>query len=306
MIIIYTINEYWVWHRQNISINDSVALIATKGCLHAGHLTLAQVAKSHCQWVIITVSLHPNQFEEDQMESFPRVASQDIQLAQESGQVDVLLLLKTEEYLKYGSQHGAFVWLQSDILPPDEYWNAEIGEAEGTMLVKMLNVTKATHVYLGGNDLIRSRMIQRILTDLLYNVETIEIPTVRDDQDIAHDARLVRLSDLERSSVAVVYRALRTMVQLYLKDVFECPDLLNQAYSVLDTERSFIKPIFVRIAHPYGFHNIETIDPAIGAIAIIKVLVAGKAYHLDNVILASRIPAKEKRIVALLKNSPPR
>lgn len=309
MNIFHTIKEYQVWYRQNVTVDCRVALISTKGCLHQGHTTLAQIAKSQCHWSILTISLHPNQFEgEDEYSRFPRVASKDIELARDSGHVDILLLMKSNEYLKYGPDHGVFVWLQSDLLPSDQrHWNHDIAEAEGTMLVKMLNVTRATHIYLGGNDLLRSRMQQRLLTDLLYEeLSVVEIPTVRDNQDIAYNARLHYLSELERSTVAIVYKALRAMVQLYLQDVLVSEELMGKALAILQTEDATLQVLFIRIAHPYGFQDIESIDPTIGAIAIAKVQVAGKAIHLDNVILAPRIPAREKRLVALIKNPSPR
>ena len=234
------------------------------------------------------------------------VSSQDCAKLRDSESVDALLLLKKEECYRFGPEHGAFVGLQSDILPGD-YWDTEVGEVESTMLVKVLNVTRATRIYLGGRDIIRLKMLERVLEDLLYPVEMIGVPTMRDDLSVAYDSRLHGLSEAEHQAAAVVYRALNVMVKDYLRDNFDASKLIALGRRTLETEdEAMIKLDFIRVAHPFGFQDIETIDPAIGAVAIIQVKVADKATLLDNVILAPRISSHDKRLWNLVKSAAPR
>ena len=66
--------EYLEWHRAHVPPGSNVGLLATKGCIHAGHLALIQIARQECDFVVVTITLHPGQFSDPgDYERFPRI-----------------------------------------------------------------------------------------------------------------------------------------------------------------------------------------------------------------------------------------
>jgi hypothetical protein len=91
------------------------------------------------------------------------------------------------------------------------------------------------------------------------------------------------------------------MVTSYLNGNFDAANLIERGRQSLQTEPA-IDINFVRIAHPFGFHDIGLIDPAIGAVAAVNVTIAGRITLHDNVILAKQIPAHEQTLWGLVKS----
>jgi pantoate--beta-alanine ligase len=257
------------------------------------------LAHQQCDFVVVSLATNEGQFatlEEYQM--FPRHPAEDLERLQECGLVNVVLLPTVEELFKHGSQHGARVYLQSDIVPFD-YVNTDILEGECTMLAKLINLVAPTRVYLGQKDLVRARVLQRMIDDMLYPIDVITIPTVRADDGAAFDARLLRLSSSQREAVAAVYRALRTMISAYLGDIFQAEVLVEQGRATLAAVG--LKVNWVRVAHPFGFQDLHEIDPAVGAVAFISITIGGVT-HTDNAILAPLIPAHEQTLWSLVRS----
>lgn len=309
--VIRSIAEYDQWYRSHVLPGAAVGLISTKGVIHEGHLQLVRMARRECNHVIVSIAVHPGQFPTlEEFDRFPRQAASDLEALEGTDAVNVLLLLKPDEICRHGTSHGALVRLVSDILPPQaEYYDPEVGEGESTLLVKILNVVRPTRLYLGRKDIIRARMLQRLLDDLLYGATVIEVPTVRDPQTgVACDCRLHGVSGADLQAVQVVYRALKVMVAAFLQDELRADVLIARGRATLGTEAERVHVDMIRVAHPYGFQDVQWIDPAIGAIAIIRATVGSggpsrTATITDNVILAPRIPGNERTLWSLVRSS---
>lgn len=249
--------------------------------------------------MVITSS--ESQFEQhEEFECFPRRVTEDLAALRDSSLVDIVILPKLAELFKYGPRHGAQVCLESDILP-QPYVHLESLKGESTLLIKLLIVAKPHRLYVGERDLIKCVMIRRLVDDLHLTIDVITLPTVRRDDGIAHDARLLLLGPGEIDALVSVYRALRAMVTGYLDDVFDAGELIARGQRILGAE-PLLKVEFVRVAHPYGFQDIQTIDPAVGAALFVRVKVGGIIWK-DSVILAPLIPAHEQTLWGLVRST---
>lgn len=265
-------------------------------------LTLpARKARQQCDKVVLSIALQPAQFPSQQeYERYPRNISEDIAQLRESGVVDAILIPKPSEIFKYTAGHGAIVRLESSILPA-EYFDLDMATGECTVLTKILNLVTPTRLYLGQRDLIRAKMIERLIDDLLLPVQVVTLPTIRDTEGLAYDGRLELLDPLEVQAARAIYRALKVMVAGYLQDIFVAAELVERGRKTLQVE-PMLKIGFVRIAHPYGFQDIDRIDTTIGAVAAISVTVNDNVVLADNVILAPLIPAHEQSLWGLVRS----
>lgn len=83
---------------------ETVAIVPTMGNLHAGHLSLAQLASEQADRVIMTIFVNPTQFGVgEDYESYPRTLAEDQTLINQAGTVDALFVPEAPMFLLHSS-----------------------------------------------------------------------------------------------------------------------------------------------------------------------------------------------------------
>ena len=80
---------------------------------------------------------------------------------------------------------------------------------------KLFALVRPDRVYLGEKDYQQIAVIKRMNNDLLFNVEIVSVPTVREDDGLAYSTRNGRLSSEERSAAVIVYKSLQSAAALW-------------------------------------------------------------------------------------------
>jgi pantoate--beta-alanine ligase len=184
----------------------NVGLVPTMGALHAGHVSLLEMARAECDCVVMSLFVNEAQFEsDDDFERYPRDEEHDTQVAEDAG-VDILFAPSADELFPPG--YGTWV-------EPNEYGlEAEFrpGHFRGvaTVCLKLFNIVRPQRVYFGQKDAQQVHVVLRMLSDLNLDVGLGVVPTVRDADGLALSSRNALLSPEEREAARALPRALQT------------------------------------------------------------------------------------------------
>lgn len=281
--VLTTLDDFRAWRARRR--HQDLVLFATKGCIHEGHLAVIRHAAQENKdaLLLVTVATSRAQFESGaEYTKFPRTINEDISLIAEHLFCDALLMLGANDLFKYEQEFGARVYFCSESLADDR-----VAEGECTMLTKLLFILQPSCVYLGENNLIRAKILGRLIADLHAPVAVEYLPTFRDEFGVAYSSRLKNASPTDLFALRAVYRALTVVINAYLNSVFDATVLIDLALGILAGE-PHLSVESIRLLHPMGFHPLSvSVDPAIGAIAVIAVRIQSIPFLItDNAILA--------------------
>ncbi len=188
---------------------SQIGLVPTMGALHKGHLDLIELAVQNNDVVLVSIFVNPTQFnKKEDLENYPRHLDQDI------------ATLKT-----LGCQ-GVFVPTEEEMYPSDGALNFDVGylgeimegkfrqgHFAGVALIvsKLFNIISPTRAYFGQKDLQQLTLIRTLVHELNFNLEVVEVPTVREASGLAMSSRNQRLNEVEKSIAANIYNGLRTL-----------------------------------------------------------------------------------------------
>jgi len=183
-----------------------IGVVPTMGYLHAGHLALVAEARRRADRVILTLFVNPTQFAPgEDLDRYPRDFERDERLCREAG-VDVLFAPDA------GSMYApdASVALTESLLSRRLCGASRPTHFAGvlTVVAKLFNLTLPDVGVFGAKDAQQVRVIRRMVRDLDFPLEVVEVPTVREPDGLAMSSRNVYLNTEERQQALCLRRAL--------------------------------------------------------------------------------------------------
>lgn len=185
---------------------ESLGLVPTMGALHEGHMALVRAAKSQNDRVAATIFVNPTQFGENaDLENYPRTEKADLAKLEAAG-VDTVLIPNVAEIYP----EGAETIVETELLANVLHGAIRPGHFRGvaTVVTKLFNIAQPDRAYFGEKDYQQLAVIRRMAMDLLFPVQIIGVPTVREADGLAMSSRNVRLSPEDRAAAVVLNRAL--------------------------------------------------------------------------------------------------
>jgi pantoate--beta-alanine ligase len=232
MQILYGVNSTQKFIAQKRREGLSCGFVPTMGALHAGHLTLLEHARKDNDLSVCSVYVNPAQFNNPRdLEQYPRDLEQDIHMLEQAG-CDLLFCPVDEEMYPQGKE----VSLTMDFGPMSRVLEGEFrpGHFSGVGLVvaKLMNIVKPDRAYFGQKDLQQCSIINKLLSDLFFEVELVTVPTVRETSGLAMSSRNRRLSPEGRKVAANLYVALQAVAK-DLKQDANVEQALHQGLDVI-------------------------------------------------------------------------
>ena len=188
-----------------------LAFVPTMGNLHAGHLSLVRLARSHARAVAVSIFVNRLQFQpSDDFERYPRTFERDCAMLEAEG---VDLLFAPDEKVLYPEP-------QAFKVRPGPLGEALEGrfrpgffEGVATVVLKLFNCVQPIAAVFGKKDYQQLRIVQAMVHQLDLPIEIVAGETVREPDGLAMSSRNGYLSSAEREEAPHLYRILQQVAR---------------------------------------------------------------------------------------------
>ena len=197
------------WHRQGLR----VAFVPTMGNLHAGHVSLIELARRHGDRFVASIFVNPMQFgPNEDFAHYPRTPREDERMLAEAG-CDLMFMPDSAEIYPRGLEHSTRVTVPglSEVLDGA----SRPGHFQGvtTVVTKLFNIVEPSIAVFGEKDYQQLTVIRRTVQDLCMPVQIIGAPTVREPDGLAMSSRNQYLTPAERQLAPRLYQELQRAAQ---------------------------------------------------------------------------------------------
>ncbi len=192
------------WRREGLTI----ALVPTMGNLHEGHLSLLARARAIADRSVVSIFVNPIQFGRgEDYERYPSTLEADRAKLEAAG-LDLLFAPNLAELYPGGIQEDTRVTVPalSDILCGEFRPGHFSGVA--TVVSKLFINAQPDFALFGEKDFQQVMVIRRMTHDLLFPVEIIGMPIIREADGVAMSSRNSYLKPAERRVAAGIFASL--------------------------------------------------------------------------------------------------
>ena len=198
-------------------------LVPTMGALHPGHQSLIKLAKNYGEKIVVSIFVNPLQFEnKTDLNTYPKTTEADLQMAKEAGATAVFVPSEKEIY------PGEIKRIDAGAVGDLYEGAARSGHFSGVLTVvkRLFDLVMPKHAVFGEKDFQQLFLIKEMVKKLHIPVNIVSAPTIRDLNNLALSSRNIKLTESEKKTASVIFKALST-------------ENLEQAKAVLDSQPSF-------------------------------------------------------------------
>ena len=266
--------EDWLHH------SDHVALVPTMGNLHAGHLSLVELAREHAERVIVSIFVNPTQFDNGaEYDAYPRSLEKDC-LRLRKLNVDAVFAPGLEEVYPFGLEDAAQVVVPS--LKSDFCGARHPGYFDGVtgVVARLFALVQPDTAIFGQKDYQEQLIIRRMAEDLNFPTRIITAPTVREDDGLAMSSRNQFLTEDQRTTAPELYETLSD-IAAELQDGQRDYAELEAGGRTRLADRGFdVDYVAIRRAE-----NMQSPDRDCDEIVVLAAATLGNTRLLDNVVV---------------------
>jgi pantoate--beta-alanine ligase len=188
-----------------------VALVPTMGALHAGHVSLVEIARRQADRVVVSIFVNPTQFAPtEDFSKYPRTFEADLEKLSAIG-AEAVYAPPVEAMYPPGaattvSVAGPATAGLEDVTRPFHFAGV------ATIVAKLFTQVGPDVAVFGEKDFQQLAVVRRMAADLDLPVEVVGAPTVREADGLAMSSRNVYLSADERATAPALHRILQEAV----------------------------------------------------------------------------------------------
>ncbi len=198
-------------HRQGVLIG----FVPTMGALHAGHLSLIELARQEADVVVVSIFVNPLQFGQgEDLERYPRQTEADIELLRDAG-VDLVFVPGVEDIYPEGE---AVVSLSAGPLGQDYEGASRPGHFDGvvTVVSRLFDIVRPAFAVFGKKDAQQLVVIREFAKQHYPDIRIMAGDVVREDDGVALSSRNGSLSPEQRGLATLFPGALRQAARILL------------------------------------------------------------------------------------------
>jgi pantoate--beta-alanine ligase len=258
---------------------QSLALVPTMGCLHAGHLSLVAAARERAEVVALSIFINPLQFGPDEdFGRYPRCLEEDLQICEAAG-VDWVYTPPAEQVYPPGFQTHVACEAWSRPLCGQSRPNHFRGVT--TVVCKLFALFRPRWAVFGEKDFQQLCLVRAMSRDLDLGVEVVGLPVVREEDGLALSSRNVLLSAAERPRAVALSRVLFAARQRCCEGEHRASLLVEEAKEGL--LQAGVAIDYVEVVDEATLQPVEHIEA--GRVRMLAAGFVGRVRLIDNVSL---------------------
>ncbi len=229
------------WREENLRIG----FVPTMGNLHAGHLSLIDSIKPHCDKIVVSIFVNPMQFNaQADFATYPRTLGEDLALL-ETLPVDAVFTPDDAQIYPHGLTNTTSIDVPelSQIL--EGAHRADHFRGVATVVNILFHIVKPNTAIFGEKDYQQLLVIQTMVRDLYLPIKILSTSTCREQDGLAMSSRNQRLTASERALAPLLYKTLQQLKADLLADKLS-PQALEQKGMQILREKGFV-PDYVAI-----------------------------------------------------------
>jgi pantoate--beta-alanine ligase len=192
------------------STGQKVALVPTLGALHEGHLALVRAARERAGKVIVSIFVNPTQFgPSEDFDRYPRDEAGD--LGKLADLTDSVFAPTVAEM--YPNGPGTTISVAGPSADLEAISRPHFFGGVATIVAKLLQAAAPDVAVFGEKDYQQLLVVRRLVADLLFPVEIVGIPTLREPDGLAMSSRNAYLSSADRAKAPRLHAALQAAAE---------------------------------------------------------------------------------------------
>jgi pantoate--beta-alanine ligase len=207
MEIIYTVANLKLYRSKLGMEGGVVGFVPTMGALHAGHISLVDVASKVSDYVIVSIFVNPTQFNDpNDLRNYPRDLEKDIALLSEQGKT-----------------LAVFAPEVNDIYPEPDSRLFDFGNLDKVMegahrpghfngvaqvVSKLFEIVEPHKAFFGQKDFQQLAIIRQLVKQTNSGIEILSCPIVRENSGLAMSSRNQLLSSAEKTHAGNIFKIL--------------------------------------------------------------------------------------------------
>ncbi len=280
MIVAHTKEELYEQLREWRHNGDHVALVPTMGNLHAGHISLVQLAKEHAERVVVSVFVNPTQFGEgEDFDEYPRTLERDRRRLK-AADADMIFAPNVETVYPFGLQDATTISVPR--ITENFCGASRPGHFDGvtTVVARLFALVQPDTAVFGQKDYQQQLVIRHMSQDLNLPIKIITAETIREDDGLAMSSRNQYLSEDERENAALIYSVLSGVGEQLQSGKRNFDELEAEATATLNGAGFEVDYFSIRRAM-----NLEVPDRDCDDLVILAAAQLGDARLIDNLVV---------------------
>jgi len=260
--------------------DEHIALVATMGNLHAGHLSLVELAREHAERVVVSIFVNPTQFAEgEDFEEYPRTLERDTRRLKKPA-ADLIFVPDVETMYPFGLKDATTVSVPR--ITENFCGASRPGHFDGvtSVVARLFGLVQPDIAVFGQKDYQQQLVIRHMCLDLNLPVAIITGETIREDDGLAMSSRNQYLTPEERAIAPLLFEVISGVGNELQNGRRDYEEMETESIAKLSDSGFGVEYFSIRRAQ-----NLESPDRDCDELVVLAAATLGNARLIDNTVI---------------------